>query len=135
MLISFYSVMFCIGTDCLNILYGLWVLVHLCYSWCFSLSFKMSVLSLLLILWYGEYCLAVVGDVLISLLFLVMMCPVFITLILYDLSLWLTSSLSAIVSWIHSPPSSHLTVTVDHIRKEIDFPSIIVLDSPLLSCF
>ena len=53
------------------------------------------------------YWLAVICVGFTCLLFLVITCPVFITCIVYDLSLWLWSTFHTIVPWVCSPPSSH----------------------------
>ena len=47
--------------------------------------------------------------------------PVLVMHILYDLSWWLWLSLFSIVPWVHNPPSSHWTATVDPIGRETRF--------------
>ena len=51
--------------------------------------------------------------------FLMMMHPIFITLILYDLLLWSSEPSQTTVAGIHGPPSSCCTSTVDPVDRNI----------------
>ena len=99
---------------------SLWVCVMFCCL-CFSKYFRMSsTLSTVLLLdWSHRYCSAIMGLAFKCLLFLVISQPIFVMHIMYDMSLWLWSPLPTTVPWVHSPPSSHWTSTVDPNRKEV----------------
>ena len=61
----------------------------------------------------------VIGVGLICCLLHVSIHPVLVTCILYDLLWWLWSSLPIIVCWVHGPPSSHWTATIDPMGIDI----------------
>ena len=88
---------------------SLWVFVMF-HSLCFSNCFRMSSTEfVLLYLSNGSkrYYLSVISVVFMSLLLLVISCPVFVMCTVYDLLLWLWSPFPTTVPWIHGPPSSH----------------------------
>ena len=93
------------------------VFVLYCSIWfsnCFRMSSKGSIF-LCLSNWCQRYCSAVIWAVFICLPFLVISHPVFVTFIVYDLLMWLWS-FPTIVPWVHGPPFSCWTATVDPIR-------------------
>ena len=63
--------------------------------------------------WSKRYCIAVICVVFMYMLFLVVICPVFVMLQMYDLLLWLWYPFSTNVPLIHGPPSSNWITTVD----------------------
>ena len=105
-ILSVFKLLF-VGCMC-----GFWVFV---FQFVLELSSTGSV-TICLSNWSWRYCSAVVCVGFTCLLFLVITCPVFVTCIVNDLSLWLWSPFPTNVPWVHSPPSSHWTATVDPFR-------------------
>ena len=83
-------------------------------AWCAGLALFLTdfqsiineVILSFFITWSLWYCLAVMGVVLICLLFLLIICPLFVTLIQHNLSMWLALPLSITVPWVHGLASS-----------------------------
>ena len=107
------------------------------FSYCFNILSRWS--SACWVSWSLRYFLAVIGVALMFLLFLLIMKPVFVSLIVWDLLLWLWLPLSATMPWVHGPPSSHLSATVDPIgKRSIIYGStlcLIIFCLPLYKCF
>ena len=80
-----------------------------------------------LLAWYCMYSSAVIGIGLMCCLLHVIILPMLLTCILYDLLWWLWLSLPIIVPQVHGPQSSHWTATVDPIGIDIKIFEVLLL--------
>ena len=85
-------------------------------SYCFNILSRGC--SICWVSWSLRYCSAVIGIALMCLLFLVMTCPVFVTLIVQDLLLWLWLPVLITVPWVQGTPSSLWTTTVEPVENK-----------------
>ena len=76
----------------------------------------------------------VIGVGLMCCLLHVIILPVLVTCILYDLLWWLWLPLPTTVQWVHGPPSSHWTTTVDPMGIDINILKYHCLSQFYLAC-